>query len=76
MKTQREEYTLSNEDFKFPTFYDKSLNEIFKKEKMSKEILLNDISNIINHLQLIIDLLTNMIKNNINNLKIYVYPII
>ena len=52
MKTQREEYTLSNEDFKFPTFYDKSLNEIFKKEKMSKEILLNDISNIINHLQL------------------------
>ena len=67
MENKKEEYTLSNEDLKFPTFYDKSLNEIFKKEKMTKEILFEDISNTINLLNSIIDWLINMIKNNINN---------
>ena len=64
---EREEYSLSNEDIKFPTLYDKSLYDIFKKEKMSKEVILKDILDIIVHLESIIDTLTNMIRNNINN---------
>ena len=67
MESKREEYSISNEDFKFPTFYDKSLNEIFKTQKMSKEILLQDISNLLIYFQTIIESLKNMIKNNINN---------
>ena len=63
----REEYTLSKEDLKFPSFYDKSLKEIFKTQKMSKEILLQDLSNSQNIVQSMIDLLSNMITNNTNN---------
>ena len=85
MESQKEEYSLSHEDIKFPTFYDKSLNECFKNEKMSKEVLLQDITKTINYVQSIIDLLVNMTKNNINNfaticlsynLNIYDYIII
>ena len=85
MSITREEYTLSKEDFKFPSFYNKTLAEIFKTQKMSKEILLQEISNLINNIQQIIDLLSNMIKNNLNNfakiclhynLNIYDYIII
>ena len=65
--TEREEFTLSNEDFKFPSFYDKSLVKIFKTQKMSKEFLLQDLSNSQNIIQSMIDLLSSMITNNTNN---------
>ena len=85
MEIQREEYSLSHEDLKFPTFYDKSLNECFKNEKMSKEVLLQDIRKILEQVQSIIVSLTDMIKSNKNNfaniclsynLNIYDYIII
>jgi len=66
-KKEEEEYSFSYDNLKFPTFYGKTLNECFKNEKMSKEVLIQDISKILNYIQSIIDLLTDMIKNNINN---------
>ena len=82
---EREEYLLSNENLKFPTFYGSTLNEYFKNEKMTKEILLKTIHDTLEYLQSMIDLLTDMIRNNKNNftticlsydLNIYDYVII
>ena len=82
---EREEYLLSNENLKLPTFYGSTLNEYFKNEKMTKEILLKTIHDTLEYLQSMIDLLTDMIRNNKNNfatislyydLNIYDYVII
>ena len=63
------EYSLSNEDIKFPTFFDQKVEYIIKHEKMSKEILIQDLNIIINELKYIIDTLTNIILQNKNNFE-------
>ena len=68
------EYTLSNEDIKFPTFFDMEICKIFKTEKMNKEILIHDLNQIINELKYLIDKLTDIThndKNNFNSLCLY-----
>ena len=65
------EYSLSNEDIKFPTFFDPKIEYILKHEKMSKDILIQDLNIVINDIKYIIDTLSNIIilnKNNFNNL--------
>ena len=54
------EYTLSNDDIKFPTFYDQEIGKIFRTQKMSKEILIEDLYKIINELKFIIDTLKDI----------------
>ena len=67
MEKKEEEYTITNDDIKFPTFFDKSLVPSFKKEKITKDILIDDISKVIEFLDIIISLVTEMINKNINN---------
>ena len=65
------EYTLSNDDIKFSTFFDPRIEYILKHEKMSKEILIQDLNILINELKYIIDSLSNISledKNNFNTL--------
>ena len=65
------EYTLSNDDIKFSTFFDPRIEYILKHEKMSKEILIQDLNILINELKYIIDTLSNISledKNNFNTL--------
>ena len=65
------EYTLSNDDIKFSTFFDPKIEYILKHEKMSKEILIQDLNILINELKYIIDTLSNISledKNNFNTL--------
>ena len=65
------EYSLSNDDIKFPTFFDPKMEYILKHEKMSKDILIQDLNIVINDIKYIIDTLSNIIiqnKNNFNNL--------
>ena len=65
------EYTLSNDDIKFSTFFDPRIEYILKNEKMSKEILIQDLNILINELKYIIDTLSNISledKNNFNTL--------
>lgn len=49
-ENQKEEekigYTLSNENIKFPIFLNEELNSYYKKEGMTKEILIDDLSKI------------------------------
>ena len=61
------EYTLSNEDIKFPTLYEEDLDSCFRKENISKEILILDLSQLIYNFQDMIEKLTNIIKNDSNN---------
>ena len=68
------EYTLSNEDIKFPTFFDLDIYKIFKSQKMSKDILIQDLNQIIIDLNFIIETLTTITEqnqNNFNNLCLY-----
>jgi len=65
------EYTLSNDDIKFSTFFDPRIEYILKHDKMSKEILIQDLNILINELKYIIDTLSNISledKNNFNTL--------
>ena len=65
------EYTLTNDDIKFPTFFDQKIEYILKSEKMSKEILVQDLSVLIKELKYLIDTLSNISledKNNFNTL--------
>ena len=61
------EYTLSNEDIKFPTFFDLEICKILKTQKMSKETLINDLNTLINELKYIIDTLINISKKDLND---------
>jgi hormone-sensitive lipase len=61
------EYILSNEDIKFPTFFDEEISKVFKSQKMSKETLIQDLNQIINELQYIIETLTNISHKDINS---------
>ena len=61
------EYTLSNEDIKFPTFFDSEICKILKTEKMSKETLINDLNTLINELKYIIDTLVDISKKDLNS---------
>ena len=61
------EYLLSNEDIKFPTLYEEDLDSIFRKEGMTKEVLVSDLSQLINNFDIIIEKLINITKNNTNN---------
>ena len=67
------EYILSNDDIKYPTFFDTKIVETFKHQKMSKEILIDDLNKIINELKYLIDTIKGLIitdKNNFNTLCI------
>jgi len=63
------EYTITNENIKFPTFVDKSLVQNFTKEKITKETLFQDISIIIENLDIILNQILEMIKKNLNDFK-------
>ena len=67
MEIKSEEYTLSNEDIKFPTFFNEALEESFKKDKITKESLLQDISKVLDNLDIILNKISEMILQNINN---------
>ena len=63
-------YILSNDDIKYPTFSDPKIEYIFKTEKMSKEILIQDLTILINELKYIIDTLSDAILKNKNSFNI------
>jgi len=65
------EYTLSNDDIKFSTFFDPNIEYILKHEKMSKEILIQDLIITINNLKYIIDTLSNISLENKNNFNTF-----
>ena len=68
--TEQEEYTISNDDIKFPTFFDKSLIANFRKAKITKETLIQDISQVIEKLDEIIKYVSEMINKNVNNFRV------
>jgi len=59
-------YTLSNENIKFPIFSEEELNSYYKKEGMTKEILIEDLTKINENIKLIIDILIDLTKSNKN----------
>ena len=61
------EYILSNDDIKYPTFFDTEIVKIFKHQKMSKEILIEDLNKIINELKYLFDIIKGLIKTDNNN---------
>ena len=65
------EYTLSNDDIKFSTFFDPNIEYILKHEKMSKDILIQDLIITINNLKYIIDTLSNISLENKNNFNTF-----
>ena len=67
---EQEEYTITNNDIKFPTFFDKSLVENFRKTKITKETLIQDISQVIEKLEEIIKYVSEMINKNVNNFRV------
>ena len=70
MEIKEEEYTISNDDIKFPTFFDKSLVNSFKKAKITKETLIHDIDQVIEQLEAIINHISEMINKNVNNFRV------
>ena len=60
------EFSLSNVDIKFPTFYDEELDKCFRNEQMSKDILINDLSKTINILKEISNSLLEVIRHDTN----------
>ena len=70
MEAKEEEYTISNDDIKFPTFFDKSLLPSFKIDKITKETLIDDISKVIENIDTIINFVSEMINQNVNNFRI------
>ena len=75
MENKEKDYTITNEDIKFPTFIDKSLAESLKNPNLSKETLIQDIDQTLEKLEEIINLVTEMINKNVNNLEQYVIHI-
>ena len=69
MESKEEDYTITNEDIKFPTFIDKSLAESLKNQNLSKETLIQDIDQTMEKLEEIINLVTEMINKNVNNFR-------
>ena len=68
--TEQEEYTISNDDIKFPTFFDKSLIANFRKAKITKETLIQDITQVVEKLDDIIKHVSEMINKNVNNFRV------
>ena len=68
-KEKEKDYTITNENIKFPVFIDKSLVPNFKKEKITKETLFQDINKIIEILDAILNQVFEMIQKNLNNFK-------
>ena len=63
------EYSLSNNDIKFPTLYEEDLDSIFRKENMTKEALIFDLSQLIDNFKNIVEKLIDALKNNINDFQ-------
>ena len=61
------EYTITNENIKFPTFVDKSLVQNFTKEKITKETLFQDISNIIENLDIVFCIILPLFQKSLKN---------
>ena len=61
------DYILSNEDIKFPTLYEEDLDSIFRKESMTKEVIITDLTDLINNFKFLILKLTEITKTNSNN---------
>ena len=59
-------FTLSNQNIKFPLFLDEELNSYYQKEGMTKEILIGNLKNIINNIKPIIDILKEITLNDTN----------
>ena len=59
-------YTLSNQNIKFPLFLDEELNSYYQKEGMTKEILIENLKNIINNIKPIIEILKDITLKDTN----------
>ena len=59
-------YTLSNQNIKFPLFLDEELNSYYQKEGMTKEILIDNLKNIINIIKPILDILKEITLKDTN----------
>ena len=59
-------YSLSTQNIKFPLFLDEELNSYYQKEGMTKEILIDNLTNIINNLKPIIDVLKEITLKDTN----------
>ena len=59
-------YTLSNQNIKFPLFLDEELNSYYQKEGMTKDILIENLKNIINNIKPIIDILKEITLKDTN----------
>jgi len=60
------EYTISNKNIKFATFCDEELDTYFQKEGMTKEILIDNLSKLIEALKPIVDILIDITKKDTN----------
>ena len=60
------EYTISNKNIKFATFCDEELDTYFQKEGMTKEILIENLSKLIETLKPIVDVLIDITKKDTN----------
>ena len=65
-------YSLSNQNIKFPLFLDEELNSYYQKEGMTKEILIDNLTNIINNIKQIIDILKEIKKKKKNNSNLHI----
>ena len=59
-------YTLSNQNIKFPLFLDEELNSYYQKEGMTKEILIDNLKNVIDNIKPIIDSLKEITLKDTN----------
>ena len=61
------EYIFSNNDIKFPTLFDEELDSCLRKENMTKDVLISDLSQIIANFQNIIEILYEIAIKDKNN---------
>ena len=60
-------YTFENSDIKFPTFFDEKIDVSFRNENMTKEILIQDLTESITKFEQLSSGLTDIIRKNTNN---------
>ena len=60
-------YIFKNSDIKFPTFFDEKIDVSFRNENMTKEILIQDLTESITKFEQLSSGLTDIIRKNTNN---------